>query len=55
MADYPKEIEVNRLMNLAGTFGWQKIKEEIIGKDVVITLKKEIMTDEEVSETAVPS
>ena len=55
MADYPKEIEINRLMNVAKTFGWEKIKEEIVGLDVVITLKKELMKETEVSETATPS
>lgn len=55
MADYPKEIEINRLMNVAKTFGWEKVKEEVIGQDVMITLKKELMKDEEVGETAIPS
>lgn len=55
MAEYPKEIEINRLMNVAKTFGWEKVKEEVIGQDVVITIKKELLKEEEVSETAIPS
>jgi hypothetical protein len=55
MADYPKELEINRLMNVAKTFGWEKAKEEVIGQDIVITLKKKLLKEEEVSETVVPS
>ncbi|MBA7494457.1 hypothetical protein ES702_05033 [subsurface metagenome] len=55
MAEYPKELEIDRLMNVAKTFGWEKVKEEVIGLDVVITIKKEVMKEEEVSETRIPS
>lgn len=55
MADYPKEIEIDRVMNVVKTFGWEKVKEEVIGQDVVITIRKELMKEEEVSETAIPS
>ena len=55
MADYPKELEIDRVMNVVKTFGWEKVKEEIIGQDVVITIKKELMKEEEVSETSIPS
>ena len=55
MADYPKEIEIDRLMNVAKTFGWEKVKEEVIGQDIVITVKKPILKEESVSEIVVPS
>jgi len=55
MADYPKEIEINRLMNAAQVFGWDKVKEEIIGQEVHVTVKKALMKEEQVAETAVPS
>ena len=55
MADYPKELEIDRLMNVAKTFGWEKAKEEVIGQEVFVTVKKTLLTEEAVSETAVPS
>lgn len=55
MAEYPKEIEIDRLMNVAKTFGWEKVKEETVGTDIIITIKKKLLKEEEVSETAVPS
>jgi len=55
MADYPKEIEINRLMNAAKVFGWDKVKEEVVGQEVFVTVKKTLLSEEAVSETAVPS
>jgi len=55
MADYPKEIEINRLMNAAKVFGWEKVKEEVVGQDVLVTVKKQLLKEEAVSETAIPS
>jgi len=55
MADYTKELEINRLMNVAKTFGWEKAKEEVIGQEVFVTVKKTLLSEEAVSETAVPS
>jgi len=55
MADYPKEIEINRLMNAAQVFGWVKVKEEIIGQEVHVTVKKALLKEEQVGEMAVPS
>lgn len=50
MPGYPREIEVDRLMNVATAFSWEKVKEEVIGTDLVITLKKTIFTPEEITE-----
>ena len=55
MADYPKEIEIDRLMNVAKTFGWEKVKEEVVGQDILITVKKPLLKEEEVSEVPIPS
>ena len=54
MPEYPKEIEVQRVMNLVRGFGWEKIREEVQGKKLVITIEKEFLTDEELTETSVP-
>lgn len=54
MPQYPKEIEVQRVTNLVRGFGWEKIKEEVQGKKLVLTLEKEFLTDEELTETVVP-
>ena len=50
MADYPKEIEIDRIMNVVKVFGWEKIKEETIGTDLIITLKKTIHVEKEITE-----
>lgn len=55
MAEYPKELEVQRLMNLALTFGWEKIKEETHGTDVIVTLKKTLHTEAQVTTGPPPS
>lgn len=49
MAEYPKEIELDRLMNVVKVFGWDKIKEETVGTDVIVTLKKTIHEEAEIS------
>ena len=40
MPEYPKEIEVDRVMNLVRSFGWEKVKEEMIDEYLHITIKK---------------
>ena len=50
MADYPKELEIDRLMNVVKTFGWEKIREEQVGTDVIITIKKTIHEESEITE-----
>lgn len=48
MAELPKEIEIMRVMNLVQGFGWSKTKEEIVGKKVVLTIEKEVFSDEDI-------
>lgn len=55
MADYPRELEVQRLMNLAINFGWEKIKEEVQGQDVIVTLRKKVLAEEVVTSPAPPT
>jgi len=55
MTDYPKEIEIDRLMNVVKVFGWVKVKEEVIGQEVFVTVKKTLLTEEAVSQAGVPS
>jgi len=43
-----RTIEVERLVNLVQGFGWAKIKEEVIGKKVQITIEKELLTATEI-------
>jgi len=33
-------MEVERVMNLVRGFGWEKVKEEIIGDEIHITMRK---------------
>ena len=33
-------MEVERLMNLVRGFGWEKVKEEIVADEILITVKK---------------
>jgi len=43
-----RTVEVERLVNLVQGFGWLKVKEEVIGKKVVITVEKELLSAAEI-------
>ena len=47
-------VEVERLVNLVSGFGWSKSKEEIIGKKVIITVEKELLTASEAVGSGTP-
>lgn len=47
MPTFPREIEVERIMNLARGFGWEKEKEEVVGDKLLLTIGKVLMTEEE--------
>ena len=49
-----RTIEVERLVNLVQGFGWTKIKEEIVGKKISITVEKELLTAAEATGSASP-
>ena len=40
MEGYPIEVEIERIMNIATGFGWVKVKDERIGEEVHLTIKK---------------
>jgi len=48
MPEYPKEIEVERVGNLIKGFGWEITKQEVIGEDLILTIKKRYLKTEEV-------
>lgn len=43
MPEYPREIEIERVMNLVRGFGWESIKEEVIGEEIHVTIKKKFL------------
>lgn len=55
MIAMPKEIEIERMMNLVRGFGWEKVKEEMIGDEVRVTLGKKLIESEIITEEAPPS
>ena len=55
MADYPKELEIDRLINIVKVFGWEKVKEVTTGEDVEVTLKKTIHAEGDVTGAPVPT
>lgn len=42
MAVDAKQIELDRMVNMARSFGWTVVKTEMIADKVVVTLEKEI-------------
>ena len=50
MPEYPKELEVERVTNLVRGFGWEKVKEEIVGEDLILTIKKKFLQTSETPE-----
>ncbi|KKN27151.1 hypothetical protein LCGC14_0867690 [marine sediment metagenome] len=55
MAELPVEIEIQRVMNLVRGFGWEKVKEEIQGNTISITITKKLSETDFTEGTAVPS
>jgi len=55
MPEYPKEIEIERVVNLIRGFGWEKVKEEVVGEDLLLTIKKKFLAPEEVPATELPT
>jgi len=53
--EMPKEIEVERVMNLVSGFGWDKVKEEVVGEDLVLTIKKRFIKFEETPGGGIPT
>ena len=55
MPEYPKEIEIERVMNVIRGFGWLEVKQEIIEDELHLTIKKKFITEEEKPVTEGPS
>lgn len=55
MPQFPKEIEIERVINLIRGFGWEAIKQEVIGEDLVLTIKKKFLKPGEVPAKEVPT
>ena len=55
MVAMPKEIEIERMMNLVRGFGWEKIREEVMGDEVHVTLSKKLIESEQVASEAPPT
>lgn len=43
MPEYPKEIEIERVMNVVKGFGWAEVKQEIIEDQLFLTIKKKFL------------
>jgi len=39
MAQMSREIQIERIMNLVRGFGWVKVKDELIGEELHLTVK----------------
>lgn len=50
MPEYPKEIEIERVSNLIRGFGWEIVKQEVIGDELQLTIKKKFLRESEPSE-----
>lgn len=45
MEMYPIEVEVERIMNVVRGFGWVEAKREVIGDELILTVKKKVLTE----------
>lgn len=48
MPEYPKEIEIERVLNVVRGFGWEEVKQEIVGEELFLTIKKQFLKPGEV-------
>ena len=55
MPEYPIPLEVERVLNLVIGFGWKKVKEEVIGNRVLVTIEKVMESEELLEEEPTPS
>lgn len=55
MPELPREIEIMRVMNLVQGFGWVKVKEEVIGTKVVISIEKELLKESDIVGVGTPA
>lgn len=55
MPEFPREIEIQRVINLITGFGWTKVSEELRGDDLILTIKKTFLKEEDTGEQAPPT
>ena len=55
MPEYPIPLEVERALNLVMGFGWKKVKEEVIGNRIVLTIEKTVEDETLLEEEPPPS
>lgn len=55
MPEYPKELEVERVTNLVRGFGWEVTKQEVIGEELFLTVKKKFLQTEAPPEETPPT
>lgn len=55
MVEFPREIEIQRVMNLVQGFGWVKVSEELKGDELFLTVKKGFLVTEDVEESPPPT
>lgn len=44
MTTLPPDIEIDRLLNLIRGFGWEMTSKEITDEEIIVTIKKKIIT-----------
>lgn len=54
MSPLPREIEVSRVVDLVKNFEWEKVKEEVQGDTLFLTIKKKIERSPEEPSPGVP-
>lgn len=55
MPEFPREVEIQRVINLVQGFGWEKVKEEMVGQYIQLTIRKKLLEESDITETGVPS
>ena len=52
---YPREIEVERVINVVRGFGWEKVSEELRGDELFLTVKKPFKSPEATTTESSPT
>lgn len=53
MPEYPKDIEIERLMNVVRGFGWEEVEQKIVGNELFVTIKKKFLKEGETPEAGI--
>lgn len=52
---YPRELEVERVLNVVRGFGWEKVSEELKGEELFLTIKRPFKSPEATSTEDIPT